>query len=157
MPALDTLDISHNKIKRLPSQPGSLVNLRVRNLTLADVCSALTKFHFFQVFCFSRNKITRLPNYIAQFHNLSVLQLDKNPIEWPPKAVLEPPELIAGTGGGESSRSWIKGVQKWIEAETNPHGPGHSRHDDSGFSEQADLETRLYVQFLVVRLVASLG
>jgi Leucine-rich repeat (LRR) protein len=29
MPSLDTLDISHNKIKKLPSQPGQLVQLRV--------------------------------------------------------------------------------------------------------------------------------
>lgn len=29
MPSLEILDISRNKIKRLPSQPGSLVNLRV--------------------------------------------------------------------------------------------------------------------------------
>jgi Leucine-rich repeat (LRR) protein len=36
MPSLDTLDISHNKIKRLPSQPGSLLNLRVR--AVVDLC-----------------------------------------------------------------------------------------------------------------------
>jgi Leucine-rich repeat (LRR) protein len=30
MPSLEILDISRNKIKRLPSQPGSLANLRVR-------------------------------------------------------------------------------------------------------------------------------
>ena len=29
MPSLDTLDISHNKIKRMPSQPGQLIQLRV--------------------------------------------------------------------------------------------------------------------------------
>ena len=30
MIALDTLDVSHNKIKRLPEEPGELVHLRVR-------------------------------------------------------------------------------------------------------------------------------
>jgi hypothetical protein len=30
MPSLEILDIGRNKIKRLPTQPGSLVNLRVR-------------------------------------------------------------------------------------------------------------------------------
>jgi Leucine-rich repeat (LRR) protein len=32
MPSLEILDIGRNKIKRLPTQPGSLVNLRVRFL-----------------------------------------------------------------------------------------------------------------------------
>jgi len=31
MPSLEILDVSRNKIKRLPTQPGSLVNLRVRS------------------------------------------------------------------------------------------------------------------------------
>lgn len=30
MPSLEILDIGRNKIKRLPTQPGSLVNIRVR-------------------------------------------------------------------------------------------------------------------------------
>ncbi|KAJ3811149.1 RAM signaling pathway protein-domain-containing protein [Lentinula lateritia] len=118
MPAIDTLDISHNKIKRLPSQPGHLVNLRV--------------------FCFSRNKVTRLPVYLSRFHNLTVLQADKNPIEWPPKAVMEPPNLVAD--GAKFSISWIKSIQKWIESETTSE---IHPHDDSGFSEHHDLESRL--------------
>ena len=35
MPSLEILDISRNKIKRLPSQPGSLVNLRVRVISFS--------------------------------------------------------------------------------------------------------------------------
>ncbi len=35
MPSLEILDIGRNKIKRLPTQPGSLVNLRVRTLACA--------------------------------------------------------------------------------------------------------------------------
>ncbi|KAJ3728648.1 RAM signaling pathway protein-domain-containing protein [Lentinula raphanica] len=118
MPALDTLDISHNKIKRLPSQPGHLVNLRV--------------------FCFSRNRVTKLPVYLPRFHKLKVLQIDKNPIEWPPKAVIEPPELVAD--GAKSSLGWITNIQKWIEAEINSQ---NFTHDDSGFSEQHDLDSKL--------------
>lgn len=34
MPSLEILDIGRNKIKRLPTQPGSLVNLRVRTLVV---------------------------------------------------------------------------------------------------------------------------
>ena len=35
MPSLEILDIGRNKIKRLPTQPGSLVNLHVRTLVYA--------------------------------------------------------------------------------------------------------------------------
>jgi hypothetical protein len=39
MPSLEILDIGRNKIKRLPTQPGSLVNLRVRTLAWSpDTC-----------------------------------------------------------------------------------------------------------------------
>lgn len=38
MPSLDTLDISYNKIKRLPSQPGQLVQLRV-SLAILYMCT----------------------------------------------------------------------------------------------------------------------
>jgi hypothetical protein len=34
MPSLEILDISRNKIKRLPGQSGSLINLRVRSVVL---------------------------------------------------------------------------------------------------------------------------
>ncbi|KAF7359288.1 Leucine-rich repeat-containing protein SOG2 [Mycena sanguinolenta] len=114
LPALDTLDISHNKIKRLPTQPGKLLNLRV--------------------FCLSRNKLSRLPIYLSKFYKLEVLQLERNPLEWPPKAVLNPPEAPG------AMRDWIRSVQMWIEeAETSRH----RIHDDSGFSEREQLETNI--------------
>ncbi|KXN85487.1 Leucine-rich repeat-containing protein sog2 [Leucoagaricus sp. SymC.cos] len=91
--SLDTLDISHNKIRRLPNEPGSLVNLRV--------------------FCLSRNKISRLPTYLIQFHKLEVLRADRNPMEWPPKAIME----YSASDDTNSMREWIQNIQKWIEAE----------------------------------------
>ncbi|VDB83087.1 unnamed protein product [Peniophora sp. CBMAI 1063] len=69
MPALEVLEIGRNKIKRLPSQPGSLVNLRVLSIY--------------------KNKITRLPSYLTQFHSLEVLRCEQNPLEWPPKQVVD--------------------------------------------------------------------
>ena len=41
MPLLDTLDISHNKIKELPPRPGQLINLRV-SLSGMECTSQLT-------------------------------------------------------------------------------------------------------------------
>ncbi|KZV69010.1 hypothetical protein PENSPDRAFT_493463 [Peniophora sp. CONT] len=69
MPSLEVLEIGRNKIKRLPSQPGSLVNLRVLSIY--------------------KNKITRLPSYFTQFHSLEVLKCEQNPLEWPPKHVID--------------------------------------------------------------------
>ncbi|KAJ7581381.1 RAM signaling pathway protein-domain-containing protein [Mycena floridula] len=117
MPALDTLDISHNKIKRLPSDPGELVNLRV--------------------FCFSKNKVTRLPVYMFKFTHLSVLEVERNPIEWPPKAVMDRPAKFPTP---EAMKAWIRGVQRWIETESL-RSP---RQDDSRYG---DLELNLEDSF----------
>ncbi|KAG7086559.1 hypothetical protein E1B28_002507 [Marasmius oreades] len=109
MHSLDTLDISHNKIKRLPSQPGNLVNLKV--------------------LCLTRNKLTRLPTYLVKFKKLTFLEVERNPIEWPPKSVME---RIDSTGNPESMNNWIRSVQRWVDIECS----GVSRsHDDSGFGE----------------------
>ena len=56
MPSLEILDISRNKIKRLPAQCGSLKNLRV--------------------FSISKNRVKRLPTYFADMKVLRVLKLD---------------------------------------------------------------------------------
>ncbi|KAH8106781.1 RAM signaling pathway protein-domain-containing protein [Cristinia sonorae] len=95
MPSLEILDISRNKIKRLPSQPGSLTNLRV--------------------FSVSRNKIHRLPVYFTQFKELNLFRADQNPMEWPPKNIMEHP-------AGEESpamKDWIRSVQNWIVNNTS--------------------------------------
>lgn len=108
MPSLDTLDVSHNKIKYLPLRPGRLLQLRV--------------------FCFARNKITRLPTYLPHFHNLDVLQWERNPIEWPPSNVMR-----AVVADGKGMKDWIKAVQSWIESENR----ATKELEDSGYSEQA--------------------
>ena len=46
MPSLEILDISRNKIKRLPSQPGSLINLRVGLNCLSGVAFSLARILF---------------------------------------------------------------------------------------------------------------
>ncbi|KIO04044.1 hypothetical protein M404DRAFT_81979, partial [Pisolithus tinctorius Marx 270] len=87
----EILDISRNKIKRFPTQPGSLVDLHV--------------------LCISRNRITRLPGYLTEFTKLDVLKVDHNPIEWPPKAIIEPGGSLSDP---RAAKEWILSLQKWL-------------------------------------------
>ncbi|GJE95156.1 RAM signaling pathway protein-domain-containing protein [Phanerochaete sordida] len=95
MPSLEILDVSRNKIKRFPSQPGSLAKLRV--------------------FSVSRNKIHRIPSYFVQFRDLTTFKAEQNPLEWPPKDVMEAPH----SDQGEEMKEWIQSVQTWIDTNTN--------------------------------------
>ncbi|KAG1736791.1 RAM signaling pathway protein-domain-containing protein [Suillus lakei] len=114
MPSLEILDVSRNKIKRLPSQSGSLINLRV--------------------FCLSRNKITRIPGYFTDFRELDVLKVDHNPIEWPPKYVMETPD------GG---REWIAFMQKWMRNNSRPRLDVKQPSVDSFLSANAALDNSI--------------
>ncbi|EEB96625.1 hypothetical protein MPER_04211, partial [Moniliophthora perniciosa FA553] len=127
----DTLAISNTKIKRLPSQPGNLVNLKLR----IEVSDGL------QVFCLSRNKLTRLPTYLVKFHNLTVLEVERNPIEWPPKSVMERREPV---NNAEAMSSWIHSIQRWIDVECSGGSKGH---DDSGFGEMESKTEDNYVSW----------
>lgn len=90
------------------------------------------------MFCLSRNKVTRLPPYLAQFPNLEVLQIDRNPIEWPPKSVLERARNLEP---GQHMKDWIKSLQTWMETHTS----SSKTRDDIMYSEQQDLDNHLYV------------
>jgi Leucine-rich repeat (LRR) protein len=108
MPSLEILDIGRNKVKRLPTQPGSLVNLRVRTSPLLPDTYTYNLLNL-QVFSFYRNKITRLPPYLVKFTNLSILRAEQNPWEWPPKRVMETQS---------PTKDFILAVQQWIEDNT---------------------------------------
>ncbi|TFK76564.1 hypothetical protein BDN72DRAFT_243194 [Pluteus cervinus] len=114
LPALDILDLSYNKLKRLPSQPGKLIGLRVFNLY--------------------KNKLTRLPLYLTQFQSLDFLQLQRNPIEWPPNDVVSQPK-----DPGPQMKQWIRNLQQWMEEES----PSTRGANDSGYSEQLELERQI--------------
>jgi hypothetical protein len=60
----------------------------------------------YQVFCLQRNKITHVPGYFTEFHDLDVLKVDHNPIEWPPKSVM---------GTADGGKVWIAFMQKWMK------------------------------------------
>jgi Leucine-rich repeat (LRR) protein len=129
MPSLEILDIGRNKVKTLPAQPGSLVNLRVRSLLLPDTYTYFLLI--FQVFSFYRNKITRLPPYLVEFTNLSILRAEQNPWEWPPKRVMETQD---------PTKEFILAVQRWIE--DNRPSEHRGLIADSTLREEPGLEPR---------------
>lgn len=114
MPSLEILDISRNKIKRFPSQPGSLTKLRVRYCRRYSTSAAHGRL--IQVFSISRNKIHKIPPYFVQFRDLITFKADLNPLEWPPKDVMEAPH----NEQGEEMKEWISDVQAWVDENTNP-------------------------------------
>lgn len=91
MPSLEILDFSRNRIRGLPTNPGTLVNLRVMSI--------------------SRNKIRKLPAYLCNFKALTVLKADHNPIEWPPKEVMEPEDDLEKQ---EVMHRWVGYLKDWI-------------------------------------------
>jgi hypothetical protein len=68
---------------------------------------------------------------MAKLRNLNVLKVDHNPIEWPPKSVMEP---IAGSDNAPAMKEWIRGVQRWIEDNAQGHDNQRTR-EDSSFDE----------------------
>ena len=92
-----------------------------------------------QVFCISRNKLSRLPAYLSDFRNLSILKTDHNPIEWPPKAVMEP---LGGVDDPKVMKGWIQTVQKWMEDNSSRAEvrEGRKHSDESLMSEKNDLD-----------------
>jgi hypothetical protein len=70
-----------------------------------------------------------------------VLEVDRNPIEWPPKHILERPTVLSA----DDMLVWIKRLQKWIETERVK--PSRQLTDDSsiygGDHSSNDLESSL--------------
>lgn len=137
MNSLEILDISRNKIKRLPSQPGSLINLRVHPQDILSLQYPHNSSYSdsLQVFSIQRNKIHRLPPSFTQFQNLTFFKADQNPIEWPPKHIMEPPPAAAEPDG---NKEWIRSVQKWIE--NNATGTVERKLSDDSQGERSFME-----------------
>jgi hypothetical protein len=88
-----------------------------------------------QVLCLSRNKITRIPGYFIDFCELDVLKVDHNPIEWPPKYVME-----TADGG----REWITFMQKWMRNNSRPRLDVKQPSVDSFLSANAALDNSMW-------------
>lgn len=59
-----------------------------------------------------RNKIQRLPAYVSRFRRLTLFKIDQNPIQWPPKSVLQ---YSGGPNDSQAMSEWISRVQQWLE------------------------------------------
>ncbi|GAA6009708.1 uncharacterized protein JCM10292_003627 [Rhodotorula paludigena] len=94
MPSIEILDISRNKIRKLPPNPGTLVNLKV--------------------FSIAKNRIKRLPTWFTQMTHLKVLKLDHNPLDWPPREVATFPASVSGLP--MSKQEEADEMQKWLPA-----------------------------------------
>ncbi|GAA5841186.1 hypothetical protein JCM11251_003230 [Rhodosporidiobolus azoricus] len=100
MPSIEILDISRNKIRRLPQNPGTLLNLKV--------------------FSIAKNRIKRLPVWFTLMSHLKVLKLDHNPLEWPPKDVATFTASISGQPMSKQEEAdemqrWLPALMKWMK------------------------------------------
>ncbi|KAH9934701.1 RAM signaling pathway protein-domain-containing protein [Fomitopsis serialis] len=76
------------------------------------------------VFSILRNRIQKLPPSFVRFQELTLFKVDGNPLEWPPKAVMDSSENLDDP---QVMKDWIKRVQKWIEE----HSPSRKMSEDS--------------------------
>ena len=60
---------------------------------------------------------------------LDVLQIERNPLEWPPKSEID---SFSGTSDVNKGKEWIRNLQNWMET----NSPTSQEYDDSGYSEQ---------------------
>jgi hypothetical protein len=92
MPSLEILDISRNKIRKLPPTPGTLVRLKV--------------------FSIAKNRVKRLPVWFTAMTQLKVLKLDHNPLDWPPRDI----STFPGTADGQtlSKQEEAEEMQRWL-------------------------------------------
>lgn len=88
---------------------------------------------FGQVFSFTKNKVARLPPYFSQFKRLELLKLDRNPIEWPPRHILQ---SEIPHDGDKEMKEWIASLLDWVDYNTS----SARAHDDSGYGEVPDWE-----------------
>ncbi|RKP08868.1 hypothetical protein THASP1DRAFT_15037, partial [Thamnocephalis sphaerospora] len=90
MPQLEILDISRNKLRRLPAEFGNLMSLKILSV--------------------SKNRIRELPCYLGEMKQLRILKTQQNPIVWPPADIIGPSST---SGAGASTDADSRGA--WLE------------------------------------------
>jgi hypothetical protein len=128
-----------------------------------DGTSSLTACLLTKVFSISKNRLTRLPCYIAQASNLTVFHVDHNPIEWPPKHLLEPLANAENAEDSDAMHACIENLKVWIEADllgpsidqgkrpessclSSDESPYHPQHT----SLDSDMTRHVYPLFLAI-------
>ncbi|KAG6379191.1 RAM signaling pathway protein-domain-containing protein [Boletus reticuloceps] len=125
--------LGYNRLATLPTAFALLSRLRYLNL----------KNNSFSVFpdvvlCISRNRITRLPGYLSDFGSLDVLKVDHNPIEWPPKPLIE---TNGSPHNPQAMKDWILALQTWLRENSQPRLDIRPRASVESFmSERAALD-----------------
>jgi hypothetical protein len=90
MPSLVYLDISRNKIKKLPKSMGNLMMLKALNL--------------------SKNRLVELPTYISDMKQLETFVIDGNPLVYPPKSVMKKSKHML-------EEDWLVRLKDWLKYE----------------------------------------
>jgi hypothetical protein len=86
---------------------------------------------------------------MTKFRHLNILKIDHNPIEWPPKSIMEAPN---GSDGGSAMKEWIRNMQRWMEE--NGSRPEGQRGGDDSFAGEQDSRDYMYAPpFYTTRLV----
>jgi len=116
MPSIEILDISRNKIRKLPQNPGTLVNLKVSDFERQSLSHSLTDNFPSQVFSIAKNRIKRLPTWFTSMSHLKVLKLDHNPLEWPPKEITAFQTTGSISGAPLSKQEEADEMQRWLPA-----------------------------------------
>ncbi|KAG6814296.1 hypothetical protein H0H92_013421 [Tricholoma furcatifolium] len=131
---LQRITLGYNHISTLPTVFAQLSHLRYLNLkhnNFSVFPEVLTLLPSLDTLDFSHNKVKQLPIQPGYLIHLRVLQVDRNPIAWPPKFVIEKSENLDSS---HAMKDWIQSLQLWLE--------GNSQmHNDTGHGQGHDLDT----------------
>ncbi|KAM0789295.1 hypothetical protein ACM66B_000135 [Microbotryomycetes sp. NB124-2] len=145
---VEKLALGYNMLKELPTHFGVLgTKLRYLNIRVNAFSSVPTV-----VFSIAKNRVKRLPTWFAQMHQLKVLKVDHNPLEWPPKEVVTFPLSNGGPDGepqrkvgskieeAEEMQKWLPNLLRFIRE--NAAQENASRETDAREKSSRDLDQR---------------
>ena len=87
-----------------------------------------------QVLSISRNKLHKLPAYFHKFRHLTVLKVDRNPIEWPPPSVMETTDDLEEA---DAMHGWVDNLKTWLQENSSP---------DSTSAQSGEEKTQTYIE-----------